>query len=67
MYQFGNWMDIQGVPKKVPSLEITFVVNLGLLHLWKFKLASDEQQQKRVPVIKTSVVHEPFSYILKKA
>jgi hypothetical protein len=22
-------------------------VNLGLWHLWKFKLASDEQQQKR--------------------
>jgi hypothetical protein len=24
------------------------VVNLGLLHLWKFKLASGEQQEKRV-------------------
>ena len=30
--------------QSVPSIEIT----LELLHLWKFKLASDEQQQKRV-------------------
>jgi hypothetical protein len=41
-------MSYTGRSKKVPSIEITLVVNLGLLHFWKFKLASDEQQQKRV-------------------
>jgi hypothetical protein len=28
---------IQGVPNKVPSIEITLLVNLRLLHIWKFK------------------------------
>jgi hypothetical protein len=38
-----------GCPKKsVLFRNHSFVVNLGLLHLWKFKLASDEQQEKCV-------------------
>ena len=37
-------------PKKVPSIRRnhSFVVNLGLLNLWKFKLGSDEKQHKHV-------------------
>jgi hypothetical protein len=35
-------------PPKRPLYSYSFVVNHGLLHLWKFKLASGEQQQKRV-------------------
>ena len=47
----------QGVPKKSDLYKNhSFVVNLGLLHIWKFKLAFDEQQQKRVLL---------FNYILK--
>jgi hypothetical protein len=39
---------IQGVPEKSDLYRNrSFVVNLGLLHLSKFKLASAEQQQKR--------------------
>jgi hypothetical protein len=59
---------VQGVPKirLVTSIEITLVVNLGLLHLWIFiKLAFEEQQHKHVLNINTPAAHVPFNSTLK--
>ena len=46
--RFGN-LGYTGCPQKSPLYRNhSFVVNLGLLHLWKIKLTSDKQQHKHV-------------------